>query len=422
MLKKIMLVGNHSCSNRGDAAITRGLIELLEKECGQSQLTIYSRYPKGASEILAQPVFDDVTKYSPSLLGKVLNRLLRGLNVDVVALLMVAVYYLPLLNFLLPHNIKQMIERMAQHDLVVQVGGSFLVDLYGMHQYRLILSALISNTPIVLIGHSLGPYGTGMYRLLAKWCLIRVAKIVVRDQDTIKLTHLLSSTIKCIVGADTAWLVSPTINLNSTNTNLNSTNSHNQEKIIAITSRRLSPFDRRLGLSQEVYEQQLASLCECLVQRHYQVHFYSTCTSFDGYHNDDRVVAASIVSKVAPNYAQHVSVVNTELTDVELGEALSRCHVTIGTRLHSAIISMNFGTPAIALAYEHKTTGLYQDMGLGEYAIQLDGEFSAALVLDRLVQLESDWDSELGRYQRAVQQQRALAKSAALSSIEQVNE
>jgi colanic acid/amylovoran biosynthesis protein len=412
MLKKIMLVGNHSCSNRGDAAITRGLIELLEKEYRQSQLIIYSRYPKGASEILAKPVFDDLTKYSPSFLAKVLNRLLRGLNVDLVALLMVVVYYFPFFKFLLPPNIKKMIRRMEDHDLIVQVGGSFLVDLYGMHQYRLILSALLSKIPIVLIGHSLGPYGTGIYRLVAKWCLTRVAKIVIRDQDTRTLTHQLSSVIQPIVGADTAWLVTPTTKLNS----------QSQEKIIAITSRRLSPFDRRLGLSQHAYEQQLASLCESLVEQEYKVRFYSTCTSFDGYHNDDRVIAASIVSKIAPRYAQHVTVVNTELTDVELGEALAQCHVTIGTRLHSAIISMNFGTPAIALAYEHKTTGLYQDMELGEYAIQLDCEFSAAAVLGRLTQLESDWDSELGRYHRAIQQQRSLAKLAALSCIELVDE
>ncbi len=32
--------------------------------------------------------------------------------------------------------------------------------------------------------------------------------------------------------------------------------------------------------------------------------------------------------------------------------------LTIGTRLHSAIISMNFGTPAIAINYERQIAGI----------------------------------------------------------------
>ncbi len=42
-----------------------------------------------------------------------------------------------------------------------------------------------------------------------------------------------------------------------------------------------------------------------------------------------------------------------ELNDVEIKDPPPRVP-TIGTRLHSAIISMNFGTPAIAINYEHK--------------------------------------------------------------------
>lgn len=50
-------------------------------------------------------------------------------------------------------------------------------------------------------------------------------------------------------------------------------------------------------------------------------------------------------------------VVMDEFNDLELGILLAGCHLTIGTRLHSAIISMNFGTPAVAINYEHKSLG-----------------------------------------------------------------
>ena len=44
--------------------------------------------------------------------------------------------------------------------------------------------------------------------------------------------------------------------------------------------------------------------------------------------------------------------------EVEIDKILASCELTIGTCLHLAIISMNFGTPAIAIDYEHKLAGI----------------------------------------------------------------
>ncbi|WP_243690681.1 polysaccharide pyruvyl transferase family protein, partial [Cronobacter sakazakii] len=79
-----------------------------------------------------------------------------------------------------------------------------------------------------------------------------------------------------------------------------------------------------------------------------------------------------------------------ELNDLEMGKILGACELTVGTRLHSAIISMNFGTPAIAINYEHKSAGIMQQLGMPEMAIEirhlLDGSLQA-MVGDTLGQL-----------------------------------
>ncbi|MDF3008927.1 MAG: colanic acid biosynthesis protein [Enterobacter kobei] len=79
-----------------------------------------------------------------------------------------------------------------------------------------------------------------------------------------------------------------------------------------------------------------------------------------------------------------------ELNDLEMGKIFSACDLTVGTRLHSAIISMNFGTPAIAINYEHKSAGIMQQLGMPEMAIDirhlLDGSL-ASMVADTLGQL-----------------------------------
>lgn len=53
-----------------------------------------------------------------------------------------------------------------------------------------------------------------------------------------------------------------------------------------------------------------------------------------------------------------------ELNDLQLGTLFQQCMLTIGTRLHSAIISMNFGTPAIAFNYEHKSRGVMNELDM----------------------------------------------------------
>ncbi len=64
-----------------------------------------------------------------------------------------------------------------------------------------------------------------------------------------------------------------------------------------------------------------------------------------------------------------------------MGKILEACELTVGSRLHSAIISMNFATPAIAINYEHKSAGIMQQLGLPEMAIDirhlLDGSLQA---------------------------------------------
>ena len=60
-----------------------------------------------------------------------------------------------------------------------------------------------------------------------------------------------------------------------------------------------------------------------------------------------------------------------ELNDVELGHFFSQCKAVIGVRLHSAIIAMNFGTPAFVVPYEHKSTGTMERLGLSHRVLSL---------------------------------------------------
>lgn len=360
---KILLVGNHTCGNRGDGAILRGLLDSLRKDENSIQVDILSRYAVSSEYLLGESIIQDVlyssrTKNSGGLFRKFQNKIKNSLLPQV--LLSHARGKGILRYYPLPPQVNQFIRQLHDYDAVIQVGGSFFVDLYGSGQFEHILCSVIAKKPIYLLGHSVGPFENKSFREIAKYAFEQANEIVLREEVSRSLMLKDSFNMKnVIMGVDTAFLVRTDICPNDYMVQ-HWLNVINQNKTVAITVRRLAPFDKRLGVTQDEYEQSIADVIDHLISLGYQVIAFSTCTGIESYHNDDRMVALSISKKVKKSSSFYI--VMDELNDVQLGSLLSRCEFTIGTRLHSAIISINFGTPAIAINYEHKSLGVMQGL------------------------------------------------------------
>ncbi|WP_200543157.1 colanic acid biosynthesis pyruvyl transferase WcaK [Klebsiella pneumoniae] len=360
---KILLVGNHTCGNRGDGAILRGLLDSLRKDENNIQVDILSRYAVSSEYLLGESIIQDVlyssrTKNSGGLFRKFQNKIKNSLLPQV--LLSHARGKGILRYYPLPPQVNQFIRQLHDYDAVIQVGGSFFVDLYGSGQFEHILCSVIAKKPIYLLGHSVGPFENKSFREIAKYAFEQANEVVLREEVSRSLMLKDSFNMKnVIMGVDTAFLVRTDICPNDYMVQ-HWVNVINQNKTVAITVRRLAPFDKRLGVTQDEYEQSIADVIDHLISLGYQVIAFSTCTGIESYHNDDRMVALSIRKKVKKSSSFYI--VMDELNDVQLGSLLSQCEFTIGTRLHSAIISINFGTPAIAINYEHKSLGVMQGL------------------------------------------------------------
>ena len=360
---KILLVGNHTCGNRGDGAILRGLLDSLRKDENNIQVDILSRYAVSSEYLLGESIIQDVlyssrTKNSGGLFRKFQNKIKNSLLPQV--LLSHARGKGILRYYPLPPQVNHFIRQLHDYDAVIQVGGSFFVDLYGSGQFEHILCSVIAKKPIYLLGHSVGPFENKSFREIAKYAFEQANEVVLREEVSRSLMLKDSFNMKnVIMGVDTAFLVRTDICPNDYMVQ-HWLNVINQNKTVAITVRRLAPFDKRLGVTQDEYEQSIADVIDHLISLGYQVIAFSTCTGIESYHNDDRMVALSISKKVKKSSSFYI--VMDELNDVQLGSLLSQCEFTIGTRLHSAIISINFGTPAIAINYEHKSLGVMQGL------------------------------------------------------------
>lgn len=293
-------------------------------------------------------------------------------------------------NFAIAPEFDDFVRFLGNYNAIIQVGGSNYVDLYGLTHFEYPLCAFMANKPIYMIGHSVGPFQNADFNQLANYTFGRTNALILRESVSRELMEKAQiASQKVEMGVDTAWLVEQRndtfvpgyavqhwLDLTA------------RRKTIAVTMRELEPFDKRLGTTQEAYEKAFAGVVNSLIDDGYQVLALSTCTSIDRYNRDDRMVALRMARFVENR--EHFHIVMDEFNDVEIGKILASCQLTIGTRLHSAIISMNFGTPAIAINYEHKSAGIMQQLGMPELAIDirhlLDGNLTA-MVNDTLGQL-----------------------------------
>lgn len=52
---KVLILGNHTCGNRGDSAILRGLLDAINTLQPQTEVDVMSRYPVSSSSAAQSP-------------------------------------------------------------------------------------------------------------------------------------------------------------------------------------------------------------------------------------------------------------------------------------------------------------------------------------------------------------------------------
>ncbi len=423
---KLLILGNHTCGNRGDSAILRGLLDAINTLSPEAEVDVMSRYPVSSSWLLNRPVMGDplylqmkAHNNAPGMVGRVKKVLRRRYQHQV--LLSRVTDSGKLRNIAIAQGFTDFVRLLSGYDAIIQVGGSFFVDLYGVTQFEHALCTFMAKKPIYMVGHSVGPFLAPAFNQMANYVFGHCDALFLRESvslDLMKRSDI--DTSKVEKGVDTAWLVDHhNDSFDASYAVQHWLNVAQQQKTVAITLRELAPFDNRLGTTQEAYEKAFAGVVNRIIASGWQVMALSTCTGIDSYNKDDRMVALNMRDHIQDPSRYHV--VMDELNDLEMGKLLGACDLTVGTRLHSAIISMNFGTPAIAINYEHKSAGIMQQLGMPEMAVDirhlLNGDLEA-MAADTLGQLST----LVPRLNEAVARERAAGLAMVESVLTRIGE
>jgi colanic acid/amylovoran biosynthesis protein len=249
----------------------------------------------------------------------------------------------------------------AHYDTVVVAGGGYMYSAkrrFNMSLWHSLLSVRYGSAAlqrVVMMPQSIGPITRRFDQKFVSWALSGVA-VVVRETVSLAASRHRPQLPNVRVIDDVAFY--PAVARRQ-----RSTTSRPVLRLVAMdwtwsTSVAANRFDR--------YVEQMALLAELAANAGYFVVIggHSMIREHD---QDDVRVAQQI---------QQTARVNVEVdTDADVGHLYDEyvdAAVVVGTRLHSCIMALSVGTPAIGLSYQEKTVGVLAGVDHGAYVHSVD--------------------------------------------------
>jgi colanic acid/amylovoran biosynthesis protein len=246
-------------------------------------------------------------------------------------------------------------------DLILPAPGGYLHDHYPLAA-RLdgISLALALGKPVLVLGHSIGPFWKPESVRHAREVLDQVTCIVVRERFS--LDHLRRCGIRnpnVRIAPDIAFALGSAV--------------PELFRLHSGPARRIGVCFRRWPLRDEASalhtRAKAAELCTWLLRDPaVELVFTSTCQGVPQYVDDSRT--ADGVLKLIPDRLRPRCTIDREHRSVHgTIRFLSSLDACISMRMHVCVMAMLGGTPALALDYEQKSVGLYEMMDLDDYHV-----------------------------------------------------
>mgnify|MGYP001765432836 CR=1 FL=1 len=285
---------------------------------------------------------------------------------------------------LTPAALRPILRAYQEADLAVGTPGGYLYSSgNGLSLLILIyalLLAVVAGKPLYMLPQSIGPL---RQRWEAGWlrCLLNRARLVmVREPVSYRLVqslqvrnpriHLVPDMAFALPSgpgeAADAWLRAQSID------------PQDGKPRLGMTLVNWGAQDGRFQ-QQEGYEQACAAAARWFVETTGgRVIFFPQV--FGPTHNqDDRVPSRRVIARLA-DLAGAIHFVNDPLPMQLLKAVYGKMDVFIGTRMHSNIFALSEGVPVIAIGYQHKTRGIAEMVGMGDWVLDIQAVDEQQLV------------------------------------------
>jgi colanic acid/amylovoran biosynthesis protein len=234
-------------------------------------------------------------------------------------------------------------------DLVLDTGsGDSFSDIYGISRLSRIallrILAVRAGTRVVLTPQTIGPFGTRLGRLLARWSLVGVDMVMVRDSQSKAVLRRLGSSVRFENSTDLVFALPGETEISGRHALVNVSgllwNDNPHVDCIAyqaLIRGTLSELNRR------------------------GIRFRLLAHVHGGEGSDDD---AAVVQQLHREGFGEAAILPQSLDDAR--ELISQSSVVLGARMHACLNALSLGIPAVALAYSRKFSPLLRDLGWSE--------------------------------------------------------
>jgi colanic acid/amylovoran biosynthesis protein len=366
----ILISHVYSSDNKGDAAILSAQISELKRVFpgGTIQIATIAQVP-------ADYTFDDEKVLTALMYGAVmpgrsrLRKLLYTISMIPYTLLWALLQRLHV-SLPLPKGWRHPLAVLKDADLQVCVGGGYLRGRHDLTSTILLLLlvhqiwlAKLLGKPVYLYAQSFGPYMNKLQSVIARSGIMAASLVLVREAKSYRqLQSLHIPEDKVVRVPDSAFLFTAP---KSEHVLQLIRPKGNTDTIVGITVR--SWLDKK---RQSKYEAAIAALIKHITDKpHHRVVVIPQVTS-TLQNDDDRDAGARVAKLLEPR--DNIVFLNQRFTHGEILSIYSTLDYLVGTRFHSVIFSLLSHVPAVAIEYEHKTSGIMQDLGLSEWVIPIE--------------------------------------------------
>ena len=274
--------------------------------------------------------------------------------------------------------------RLRDADVLAYTGGTTLTENYDFFEklFDLDLARRLGR-PLVFMQQSAGPFDEPDNRRELRRILPSADLVLLRDERSLAYVIDVGAVPdRCHVLPDTVFALAPeTLPPSPSNPRLR----------VAVSLRRWWKFS---GLTEQegmtrYLDSVRAAVTRLVRERDADVVFVSTCQGRSEYWADDSAVAVDAVVELPADVRARVSVDRSARTAVELIEFLTGFDAMVSTRLHGGILAACAGVPTLAIAYEFKTQEVWGQLGLSDWAIDIE-DLSPESLADRVLALVDD--------------------------------
>jgi colanic acid/amylovoran biosynthesis protein len=353
--------------NGGDEALLEATLLGLKKQFNNPSILVLCNNPKLYKEFFPDLELDWDWEYTflknPNSENTFLFKTKRFIRKILNKVLSIS-YYSTLSRMFASKREKRVYKKLLNSDKVIVSAGGYIHDFYGYKKRVDTLDFIHSQLkkPYYIFSQSVGPFWEKDNFPMLNRIFNNASQVILRE--TYSLDHLKS------VGYH---------NDNVTVTNDIAFYLHKDYALKVDDNKKL----KNIAINFRIWKYENKSsdnlkkatlLCKKLINEGYELNFISTCQGVKGY-VDDSDFAEKIVNQLSDNMQSHCVILKEKFSLNELIVTLSKQDAYIGMRLHGAILSLLAGIPALNIAYEDKTLGIFKSLGIEDYCFSYKEEF-----------------------------------------------